>query len=100
MDILARDILAPEHLGTLIFWHLAKQYGHFGTDISAPVLLYQNVHVLKCPCAQMFLGQKFLVPKIPRAENRKIPMLNRSRVEMSICQKIHSANGARAEMFL
>ena len=36
--------------GTWIFWHLAKQYGRFGTDILAPVLLYQNFHVPKSPC--------------------------------------------------
>jgi hypothetical protein len=39
MDVLARDISALEHFGTWIFWHLAKQYGRFGTDILPPVLL-------------------------------------------------------------
>ena len=58
-----RDISAPEHFGTWIFWHLAKQYGRFGTDISAPVLLCRNVHVPKCPRAEMFLCRKFLVSK-------------------------------------
>ena len=43
-----RDISAPEHFGTWIFWHLAKQYGRFGTDILAPVLLHRNVPVPKC----------------------------------------------------
>ena len=32
-DISARDISAPEHFGTWIFWHLAKEYGHFDTEI-------------------------------------------------------------------
>ena len=56
-----------------IFWYLEKQYGRFGTDILAPVLLCQNVHVLKCPCAEMFLCRKFLVPK--RSPCQNIPML-------------------------
>ena len=44
MDVSARDILAPEHFGTWIFWHLAKQYGHFGIDILATVLVCCNGH--------------------------------------------------------
>ena len=52
------DISAPEHF----------EHGRFGTDISAPVLLCRNVPLPKCPCAEMFLCQKFLTPKIPRAE--------------------------------
>ena len=55
MDIKARDISAPEHFGTWIFWHLAKQYGCFATDILAPVLLCRNVHVPKCPRVEIFL---------------------------------------------
>ena len=55
MGVSAQDISAPEHLGTWIFWHLAKQYGHFGTDIWAPVLLCRNVHVLKYPCAEIYM---------------------------------------------
>ena len=46
------------HFGTWIFWHLLEQYGCFGTDIWAPVLLCQNVHVPKYPCAKMFLCRK------------------------------------------
>ena len=57
MDISARDILAPEHFGTWIFGHLAKQYGRFGTDILAPVLLLEvnRVHTLE---SGIDVGQK------------------------------------------
>ena len=92
-----RDISAPEHFGTWIFWHLAKQYGRFGTDISAPVLLCRNVHVPKCPRAEMFLCRKFLVPKSPRAEKspcRNVPVLKCPSAGTSA-----APNGARAEMF-
>ena len=65
------------YFGTRIFWHLAKQYESFGTGISAPVLLCRNVHLLKCPCAKIFLCQKFLVQKSPH-------------VETSICRNISS----------
>ena len=53
----ARDILAPEHLGTWIFGHLAKQNGRFGTDILAPVLLLEvnRVHTLE---SGIDVGQK------------------------------------------
>jgi hypothetical protein len=44
------DISAPEHFGTWIFWHLAKQYGHFSPDIFAPAHLR---YCAKCPCAEM-----------------------------------------------
>ena len=98
MDILARDIWAPEHLGTWIFWHLAKQYGRFGTDISAPVLLYQNVHVPKCPCAKMFLCQNVPVPKIPCAE--KSPCQNFPVLKLYPSARTSTApNGAHAEIF-
>ena len=71
MDVSARDILASKCFGTLIFWHLAKQFGHFlhrhfGTCATVP----------KCPCAEMsphqnvhgakkFLCRKVSVPKSP-----------------------------------
>ena len=61
----ARDILEPEHLGTWIFWHLAKQYG---TDILGPVVLCQNVPV----------------PKIPSYQ--KVPMMKCFRFEISGCR--------------
>ena len=54
---LARDMSAPEHFGTWIFWHLAKQYGHFGTDILAPWHL--------CYCAKMSFFQNVPTPKSP-----------------------------------
>ena len=66
----ARDILEPEHFGTWIFWHLAKQYG---TDILGPVVLCQNVPV----------------PKIPSYQ--KVPMMKCFRFEISGCRNIHSA---------
>ena len=91
------EFSAPEHFGTWIFWHLAKQYGRFGTDISAPVLLCRNVHVPKCPRAEMFLCQKFLGPKSPCAEKspcRNVPVLKCPSAGTSA-----APNGARAEMF-
>ena len=62
MDISARDISAPEHFSTWIFWLLAKQYGCFGIDILAPVLLSmcRNVPMPKCSCAKNSLCRKFL----------------------------------------
>ena len=91
-NFLAQDILAPENFGTWIFWHLAKQYGRFGTDILAPVLLCRNVHMPKCPraetsmvtknhCAKNYLCQKVLVPKCPCA--RTPTGLKRARAKMS-----------------
>ena len=94
---LARNMLGPENFGTWIFWHLAKQYGRFGTDISAPVLLCRNVHVPKSPRAEMFLCQKFLGPKSPCAEKspcRNVPVLKCPSAGTSA-----APNGARAEMF-
>ena len=91
------DISAPEHFGTWIFGHLSKQYGRFGTDISAPMLLCRNVHVPKCPRAEMFLCRKFLVPKSPHAKKfpcRNVPVLKCPSAETSA-----APNGAHAEMF-
>ena len=87
MDISARDILAPEHFGTWIFWHLAKHYG-----LSAQTFRYL------CYCAEMSPCRNVLVPKIPRVENsscRKVPMSERSRVETSIFQIDRSAERCR-----
>ena len=98
MNILAQDILAPEHFSTWIFWHLAKQYGRFGTDILAPVLLCRNVHVLKCPRAEMFLCRKFLVPKSPCA--RKSPCWNVPVLKCPSAGTSAAWNGACAKMFL
>ena len=72
------EFSAQEHFGTWIFWHPAKQYGRLSTDILAPVLLCQNVHVPKCPrtkapivaknpWAEKSLCRKVLVPKHPCA---------------------------------
>ena len=97
VDISAQDILAPENLGTWIFWHLAKQYGRFGTDILAPVLLCRNVHVPKCPRAELFLCRTFLLPKIPRA--KKSPCLNVTVLKRPSAGRSAAPNGARAEMF-
>ena len=76
MDVSAQDISAPEHFSTWIFWHLAKQYGHFGKDILAPVLLCRNVHVLNVP-----------VPKCPWC--RKILVLNIHGDNMSMCRNTY-----------
>ena len=54
--------------GTWIFWYLTKQYVRSDTDILAPVLLCQNVPVLKCSCAENSSCQKFLVSKSPHVE--------------------------------
>ena len=84
-----RDISAPERFGTWIFWHLAKQCGHFGTDISAPGP--------KCPCAEMSPCRDAPVPKNPSAEKspcRNVPVLKCPSAGMSA-----ALNGARAEIF-
>ena len=61
MDISAWDISATEHFSIWIFWHLEKQYKRFSTDTSAPVLLCQNVHVPKCPRAEMSVVHSVVV---------------------------------------
>ena len=54
------DVLAP-HKAICTFWNR-----HFGTDISAPVLLWQNVHVPKCAWAE-----RSMVPKNSRLAGAK-----------------------------
>ena len=74
MTILAQDILAPEHFSTWIFWHLAKQYGRFGTHFGT------CANVPKRPPSDMFRGRKSLMPNIPCAKNfpcPNIPVLQR-----------------------
>ena len=75
MDVLARDISALEHFGTWIFWHLAKQYGRFGTDILPPVLLCWNVNVPKCPRA--------MVTKNPCAKKSLYRNVHRDKMSMN-----------------
>ena len=92
-----RNISAQGHFSTRMFWWLANQYGHFGTEISVPVLLCQDVHVPKSPCAEMFLGRKLLTPKIPLAKKslcRNVPVLKSLSAGMSAV-----TNGAHAKMF-
>ena len=90
------NISAQGYFGTWTFWHItfwhhAKQYRHFSTDILAWVPPCQNVHVPKCPsatsppCQNVHDAKKYpcwnvLVSKCPRAE--KSPWWN-VRVEMS-----------------
>ena len=74
--------------GTGTFQHgdISAQ-GHFGTVAQVP----------KYPCVEMFLCQKFLVPKITRAENypcRNVPVLKRPSAGTPA-----EPNGACAEMF-
>ena len=64
------DVLAP-HKAICTFWNR-----HFGTDISAPVLLWQNVHVPKCAWAE-----RSMVPKNPWA--RRLAGVKRACVEKS-----------------
>ena len=90
------EFLAQGHFSTWMFWRLANQYGHFGT-ISVPVLLCQDVHVPKSPCAEMFLGRKLLTPKIPLAKKslcRNVPVLKSLSAGMSAV-----TNSAHAKMF-
>ena len=55
-----RDISAPEHFSTWIFWHLAKEYGHFGRHLGTCAT------VLKHPPADMC--RKFLMRKTPHVK--------------------------------
>ena len=41
-----KEFSVPEHFGTWIFWHLAQQYGRFGTDICAEMSVRQHVRTL------------------------------------------------------
>ena len=63
----------------------------------AKISRFRNVQVRKYPCTEMFLCQKFLVPKIPRAENtlcRNIPVLKSPSAGTSA-----APNGTCAKMF-
>ena len=100
------DIKALGHWGSRIFW----QSGCFGTwayfGIGAKILLSncpyccascQNIHLPKFSRAEMFLRQKFLMPKSPRAEKspcRNVPMLKCPSAGTSA-----APNGACAKMF-
>ena len=76
---LHRDTSAWGYYATGKFWHHAKQYGHFGTDILASVQKYVTVPKrvfcrnnlfaeIKCSSAEMSLSQKVPMPKYPGAE--------------------------------
>ena len=93
-----RDISAPEPFGTWIFWHLANQYGRFGTDILALVLLCRNVHMPKCSHSEMFLCRKILVTKIPHVE--MLPCWNVHLPESLQCRMVHMPKCSCDETFM
>ena len=95
------DFSARGRFGTGTFWHGdISAHGHFGTVAQVPKCLCQNIHIAlqgaKISMCKMFRCRNIPVPvpKIPHAKNslcRKFPMSKRSRVEMSICRNIRSA---------
>ena len=79
------EFSAQEHFGgTWIFWHPAKQYGRFGIDILAPVLLCQNVHVPKIPRAEKSRCQNVPVHLPERLQRQMVHVPKCSRDETSM----------------
>ena len=92
-----KNISAQGLFGTWTSWHSST-----GTEISVPKCPYwfasrQNIHVLKCPCTEMFLSRRFLISKIPCAW--KLLMLKHSHVETSICQNVLRAKQCMYQNF-